>query len=528
MKSKTEINTLNATYSLFNALGLRYTKFNLKNTLVNNYNFPSLASISDTLNEYNISNTSIKVEFSKLKDIPTPFIANLNIKDEEFVLVSKIENENVYYISNKRKIINTEAFKVKWTGIILYAEKSEKSNEQNLKQNIRLQFLKLLKIPFAICLACCVFVFALSTQAFYFQLPYFLYLFSKVLGTVISILLLIQMVDLSNPFVKKLCSTIKKGNCNNILESNAAKIFGVISWSEIGFIYFTGSLLIALFTPSLISLLNILSFLAIPYTIFSIYYQWKVVREWCLLCLLIQIIFWVEAIVSLFLISKNSLSLLTLIDLAKFILLFSLTIALWAFIKPFIESFFENQKLKVQLNKFKSDTALFNAMLKLNEPIHIEDDFPTIVYGNPKAEFEITIVTNPLCKPCAEAHKKIEKILELNVDEIKVQTIFAAGQKEEEERYMIAEKLISIYKNDSKSKAQDATNFWYNLKAKNNPSFDIEYPTKLKGNEQIILEQHFKWCKNNMIVFTPSIFVNKYPLPDCYTIEDLKYFIKQT
>lgn len=511
MNTKTEINTLNATYSLLNALNIKYTKLNVKNTLVNNYNFPSLASISDTLDEYNISNTSLKVELTKLKDIPTPFIANLNIKGEEFALVSKIDNENVYYVSSVKKIINIEAFKVKWTGIILYAEKSEKSNEPNLSENRRLQFLQLIKIPFAVFMICCVFRFLFIYNLSFSSTPFLLYIISKVIGTIISILLLIQMVDLSNPFVKKICGTIRKGNCNHILESNAAKLFGVISWSEIGFVYFTGSLSIALFTPSIISLLGILSLIALPYTIFSIYYQWKVAKEWCLLCLFIQAIFWIEAILSLFLISNNSLLQLTFKDVSIFLILFMLPISFWVIIKPFVKSFFDNKKLLGQLNKFKSDTTLFNTMLRLSEPIQIDEDFPVIVYGNSNAKLEITVVTNPLCKPCAETHKKIEKILKLNSDDIKVQTIFAAGQKEEEDRYIIAEKLISIYTNDDKKKAQDATNFWYDLSNKSNALFDIEYPTKLNGNEKEILQKHFKWCRNNMIVFTPSIFVNKYP-----------------
>ncbi|HEY2722735.1 MAG TPA: hypothetical protein VGI82_13465 [Chitinophagaceae bacterium] len=35
----------------------------------------------------------------------------------------------------------------------------------------------------------------------------------------------------------------------------------------------------------MISWLNIF---ALPYTLFSVYYQWKVAKQWCILCLAVQ------------------------------------------------------------------------------------------------------------------------------------------------------------------------------------------------------------------------------------------------
>ena len=31
-----------------------------------------------------------------------------------------------------------------------------------------------------------------------------------------------------------------------------------------------------------------INILALPYTIFSVYYQWRVAKQWCVLCLVVQ------------------------------------------------------------------------------------------------------------------------------------------------------------------------------------------------------------------------------------------------
>ena len=82
-------------------------------------------------------------------------------------------------------------------------------------------------------------------------------------------------------------------DCNNILESDAAKIGGVLSWSEVGLGYFISNITLLICYPSLISYLSIINICALPYTLWSVWYQYKIAKQWCVLCLLVQLLLWV-------------------------------------------------------------------------------------------------------------------------------------------------------------------------------------------------------------------------------------------
>jgi len=78
-----------------------------------------------------------------------------------------------------------------------------------------------------------------------------------------------------------------------ILNSKASKTFG-ISWSEVGFFYFATTLLFLLIPGfdflSKATVISVANLAAVPYVFFSIYYQWKVARQWCPLCLTVQVV----------------------------------------------------------------------------------------------------------------------------------------------------------------------------------------------------------------------------------------------
>src|SRR6202000_2271777 len=87
-----------------------------------------------------------------------------------------------------------------------------------------------------------------------------------------------------------------------VLQSKASHIGG-ISWSAIGFTYFTGSLLFQLFAgminPVALSLLAWINLAALPYVLFSVFYQWRVARQWCVLCLSVQVLLVLQFVTAL-------------------------------------------------------------------------------------------------------------------------------------------------------------------------------------------------------------------------------------
>ena len=77
-----------------------------------------------------------------------------------------------------------------------------------------------------------------------------------------------------------------------MLETKASSFFGIFSWSEVGFTYFSVSLLALLIFPQWICYLAACNILCLPFTFWSIWYQKFRARNWCTLCVSVQATLW--------------------------------------------------------------------------------------------------------------------------------------------------------------------------------------------------------------------------------------------
>ena len=87
-----------------------------------------------------------------------------------------------------------------------------------------------------------------------------------------------------------------------MLNAPVATLGGILPWTDVGLLYFSGGLLLSLlagFQPVLWPLVGLLALLALPYTVFSLYYQGAVARQWCTLCLGVQAVLLTEGILAI-------------------------------------------------------------------------------------------------------------------------------------------------------------------------------------------------------------------------------------
>ena len=196
-----------------------------------------------------------------------------------------------------------------------------------------------------------------------------------IVGIVVASLLLWYEIDKNNPVLQKVCGGITKGDCNAILTSKQAKLFSWLSWSEVGFFYFTGSLLTLLFADSAITnsmeLLLWINALALPYTIFSVYYQWRVAKQWCLLCLVVQgvlILGVINLVVGGFF--SNTLD-LSLPFIVKVSLSYLLPVFVWYSLKPYILSLQAAKNTKREYLRIKFNAEIYETLLKKQNGIKL-------------------------------------------------------------------------------------------------------------------------------------------------------------
>lgn len=342
------------------------------------------------------------------------------------------------------------------------------------------------------------------------------------MGTVVSGLLLWQSVDTDNPFLQSFCQVGNRNNCNGILQSKAANLTPWLSWSEVGFFYFSGGFLSIVFAIlshnlSIITGIGLVGILSLPYTIYSVYYQKFVARQWCKLCMAVQAALWLEAIIVLSNVSKfqyiwNVQSILLLA------LAFLIPMLLWIFVKDPISEATQVFGLQRELQKVKFNENYIQTTFQ-NQPQMppIFEGMRTVKLGEADAENMLTVVTNPLCAPCAKLHFEL-KLLISGQSNIRCRFIFIGPSK--------GMQVAAQFLNASDQQIETIMDSWYH-----NNQQDLDHWTK--GNDVDLtspdtamqLNMHLRWCELASISATPTIFLNGLILPPAFQVKDIKRIV---
>jgi protein-disulfide isomerase/uncharacterized membrane protein len=503
-------------------------------TLHSHPEWPSLLCISDALSAWHVPNGAGRIDPKEIDDLPTPFIAKTYDRADPLYIVTAVSESTISGLHKdytKVKSESKENFLKNWDGIYLLAEPNQQSGEPAFVSNKRKAFLSAL-LPLAVISIFIVFSLlwitkSIANSGLVSSTGIYIEYFTLLTGVFISTMLLWYEIDKSNPLLQKVCTGIAKGNCNAILSGKQAKVFSWLSWSEVGFFYFSGRLLAILFSGNLsnvVTLLTWLSLLALPYTIFSIYYQWRVARQWCVLCLGIQALLVIGAWNTLTHFNLTPMSLPPTF-LFNTLAAFLLPVCIWYTTKPYFLQLQQAKTTKREYSRLKYNTEIFDTLLKKQKEI---THFPTnlgIDIGNPHATNKLIKVCNPYCGPCARAHPLIEDLIQQS-ENIKAKIIFTAANDESNPGIKPVRHLLAIAAKGDPTQTQHALDDWYLPTHQDYDAFASKYRMNGELLQQGDKIQHMDaWCKANEIHFTPTIFVNGHQLPEAYSIEDLKYFL---
>ena len=258
----------------------------------------NLFGLSKMLSDYGIKNAATRIleKENDITEIEVPFIAHFG---GDFVVVYKVEPDNVhFYMKGSQHILSIEKFIESWSGIVLLAESSEKSIEPDYKEHRKTELLNSLKkISFFSAIGL-IALLAYTYQSFYTNIGISLLLLISLAGIYISWLLLLKQMHVKSQYADKICSLFKQKDCNNVLESKAAKLFGIIGLSEIGFGYFSTNVLLLLIYPDFLTSIVLINLLTLPFTFWSVWYQWAKAKQWCVLCLIVLVLLWSIFVVS--------------------------------------------------------------------------------------------------------------------------------------------------------------------------------------------------------------------------------------
>ena len=520
--SKTN-NAIDATWMLLKALSLQHkiTRSSLSELLLAHPEYPSLQSISDVLTRFKVENASFKLTLAQLQELPAPLLVHLRTQGGTFVVITKQQHDAITYSDGISYTTESLAdFTQKWTGITLIAEPTQAAGEPNYAQKRKQEHWQQLRIPALIAIAAILLISVAGLNALAFTWLTTTALTLKLIGLVASGLLLAVHIEGKQSFASSLCQLNDKTDCNAILTSPAAMLWGWVSWAELGFLYYAGGgvcLCLGMLTNQLsatLTLLAGLSFLALPYTVFSVYYQWQVAKQWCALCLGVQALLLAESFLYGF---STSFTLPSMALLALTLIGFGLPVGGWLLLKPLWKDSLQLRKTKRELSKLKNNPELFGQLLRQQTAMPaLTPPVQAIHLGATDAAHTLVVVTNPYCGPCAKTHEALEELLHNNP---RLQAYLIITTCYSERNQQVTKHLLA-YQAQGNDLTQ-ALHDWYAQPKKNYNQWASRYLVPNTEGYEATIEAYCTWTDIPEITGTPTIYLDGFQLPKQYSLKEL-------
>ncbi len=485
----------------------------------------NLHGISKMLSDYGIESTTVEIANKDIQSLEIPSIVNLGGHN---VLVRDFTDENAKVLWNNGEIkILFKDFYQLWDGKAIFPQSGKESVEPDYKENLKKQAYNTSRKYLLYIVAGLLLVSGFFTNKLFMQPGLSVLLAVNAIGIYIGYLLVQKQMHIHNDRADKICSLLGNGGCSGILESSAAKLFGIIGWSEVGLSYFTSNILIITIFPHLLPYMALINICALPYSFWSVWYQKFRAKQWCTLCLIVQALLWLVFVANL-VFAYISLPSFAIADVLLTVFVYLVPFLTISLLLPVWNSGEHMQLLTGILNKIKAKTEVFVTLLMGKPRYEVNDSVSQIVWGNKDAAIKITIVTNPYCGYCAAMHQRVEKLFAKIGDKMSVRYVFAFDQHTEAGSKF----LTAVYLDErlTAGKKKEIFDKWYQDAKNRNDNFIKKFGVDIDSEAvKIEVERHQQWCMQTKNYATPTVLVDGHKLPENYAIEDIIWFadIKQ-
>jgi uncharacterized membrane protein len=493
----------------------------LKTKLETHPYYPSVLAIKDTLEELGISVNVFKIDIHNFKQIDSCFLAHTKSKTAEDIIF--IESSTAL---TKNQHLNTD---YKFTGIVLTIEISEKinkitENEEALKKELKTNLFKIITIISILGLG----ITGLFKNDFHLINP--LLLLTNLLGFVLSVFIIQKELGIANSVSAVICGLSKKPGCETILQSNSSKVFSWLTWGDVGLTFFSSSvffLFLSILTTNIpVSPIIVLAIASIMFPFYSLYYQLKVFKQLCMLCIGVLAIQFINFSICLYYLRSIPTSLFSTFDLYSlfvFIFLALLFLFSWLLIKPVILKTIKSDLYYTLFKRTKRNPAIFLSLL--NKKPTIEDCLllpnETISFGEALAPYNILMACNPFCNPCSLAHEAIHRIHNKYPGQLRIGIRFILNKKDidtNDERVQVVRYILEYIKQNPRM-TEEILHAWYSLESLER--LKIKFPCTNLINVENELMDLVAWDSKMAIRGTPTFWMNGKEVSGLFSWTDL-------
>jgi len=533
---------------LLRRLSIPFTVAHVRKRLLSHPDFPGILSLAETLPEWGVRIECVRGSIRDLVTEECPGV--LHLKGGQYAILESIKSDRIVLEDpkGKRLCLSQEKMDRIWSGIFLRVSRMEPFGEKDHRRHRREEILARAKKRFVIPGLPALLVLAFTgglTNA-------------TPRGTLAALgiahacgwILCAAMASSSfgrKDYLEELCPTTRRINCRRVLASPAGSILG-ISMSEWGLMFFGGgfiSLLAALFAHRLESdmlWIGLIGLAALPYTLFSVFYQAFVVRSWCWMCLIVQGILWGQ----LFLLLPHlRVGIETDFQAVTWpyspFFGYGLSILVWLGLRNLLKSAAQSERWRYEAIRLRRDPDYIQTVIQQAGKISVDAFLPELEIGPSQAFPALVLVVNPLCSHCGHELEALDKLVEAGRGRIKAVVRFLLGPEGElqTEKEMATDRevclrLLALARNVNRNSAVRALLAWHtDLKADPRVLLDSwkerfpSGPFDENGDIQTTLSRHCAWALNNGIVATPTAILNGRRLPPGFSIENLEVYLSR-
>lgn len=478
----------------------------------------SLASYHYILSWMGIENMGVQVSSETLAaEIPLPTIVHLDRSGAPFAIVDRIDSESVTISAGKRiEKIPRQRFDEIFSGnCIAFAADSPDIDKKDYIRWLIVKASKyvlpvIVSIAFIMCLV-------VPKPVNIFGIIYAVLFLA---GLAASIMLFSKQEGVQIKLADTICkSGGESSNCNSVMDSKGGKLFGIISWSDIGVIYFATALisLLILGYDKLGLIVSVLSVICISYVFYSIWYQWRVVRKWCPLCLSVQAVFILQLIVAIFAFNHAGMQ-FHLYPLIVFGVIGIIIAALVFVLEPLINRAVRFPYTERNFREFRHEPEVMD--LLMNGKSYDTSGVSQMII-NPEAENIVTFVFSTFCGPCLVKIKGILKLL--TKYDVGLRVVMPLKNPEDAKELSLIEYFITrcLESPEKFIQLMDSYPDDYSTIRQKFGTFKSSNPEIVHG----IILSHYQWFYANGFTGTPVILYNNHKLPDYYNLHDLEIII---
>ena len=253
--------------------------------------FKSLFGLSKLLQKYGVESQGyMLLNRNEILHLTPPFLAHT---PQGFVIVTEVGHDHVDYLSRgESQVMPVDEFKKIWDGNVFLAFPTPGAREPDYSLHSRMRAFESLKKVALVVLAIVIFAYLFIFNDVWTHVSTVFLAIFNLLGLVFTFMLVQKSMKIKSRAADKVCGVIEEGGCDTVLETKASTFYGLFSWSEIGFTYFSVSLLTLLIFPQYTNYLAACNICCLPFTLWSVWYQKFRAKAWCTLCLSVQATLW--------------------------------------------------------------------------------------------------------------------------------------------------------------------------------------------------------------------------------------------